>query len=109
MREDYLNMINAKDPVEAAYWRDEFRKATKSWIKGPTYEEAKAKAEAERKAREERRYQQSFGESCHTSCPSVFIERDAQTTLTYYCGKSPNGTSIYCSTGINTFVDLDLD
>ena len=52
-------------------------------------------------------YGEDYGKKSTLYIGDTFVERDAQTTLTYYCGKSPNGTSIYCSTEINTFVDLD--
>ena len=52
-------------------------------------------------------YGEDYGKKSTPYIGDTFVERDAQTTLTYYYGKSPNGTSIYCSTGINTFVDLD--
>ena len=74
MREEWLNMINAKDPVEAAYWRDMYRKQYGEVVEGPTYEEAKAKAEAEKKAR--RDYE--------SRCFCAKLEGRSTSTVPYY-------------------------
>ena len=62
MRREWLEMINAKTPEKAAYWRDAYRIHYGERVEGSTYEEVVAKRKKQEKEEQERRYRQLFEE-----------------------------------------------